>query len=233
MGQKNRNSKLLLLEDETELCEIYVPALEASGFTVSVHSKVQSALLNLSEGRYEVAIFDERLKDGSRATHLIQNRFLLPHFPEFFVLTGDPDFETADDSTDYEVLPKPIELSKLVEKAQELWKKRVASSRKFRRRPTRLLGELVIGGDRQDVEIQDISLEGVRVHVRHTPEKDIEGFLRIFPVPVEPKCLLGKTRVVWDRANPNGGWEIGLTFLEPLQPLRSFLSLLKTSRIQT
>jgi DNA-binding NtrC family response regulator len=117
-------AQVLVLEDEKALLELIVDALGSEGHAVTPTSSVAKALEALKEGRFDVAVLDLNVPDGSGIDVLKAiSEEALP--TETIVLTGNATVSNAIEAMKlgaYDFLTKPTrmeELQALVEKAAE------------------------------------------------------------------------------------------------------------------
>ncbi|TWH65008.1 DNA-binding response OmpR family regulator [Azomonas agilis] len=84
-------SKLLLIDDDQELCELLASWLTQEGFELDVCHEAQSARGALAEQQPEVVILDVMLPDGSGLELLRQLRALYPELPVLMLSArGEP-----------------------------------------------------------------------------------------------------------------------------------------------
>lgn len=84
-------SKLLLIDDDQELCELLVSWLTQEGFELDVCHEAQSARGALAEHQPEVVILDVMLPDGSGLELLRQLRASYPELPVLMLSArGEP-----------------------------------------------------------------------------------------------------------------------------------------------
>jgi DNA-binding NtrC family response regulator len=117
-------AQVLVLEDEKALLELVVDALGSEGHAVTPTSSVAKALEALKDGRFDVAVLDLNVPDGSGIDVLKAiSEEALP--TEAIVLTGNATVSNAIEAMKlgaYDFLTKPTrmeELQALVEKAAE------------------------------------------------------------------------------------------------------------------
>jgi two-component system, NtrC family, response regulator HydG len=119
MDGKTEKVRLLMVDDEEEFLEALTPGLERRGFVVDKAHEGKSALMLLSQERYEVVILDVKMPgpDGISVFHQIKQ--LHPELP-VILLTGDGIVKQASATSKegaVQYLAKPCEVEDLVKVA--------------------------------------------------------------------------------------------------------------------
>lgn len=109
------STKLLIVDDETDLLELLIKRLKRKGYIVDGVPTGEEALFLLKKESYDVAVFDIRLPGMDGITLLKDAKRLQPDLP-VLMLTGHGTIETAieamkEGASDY--LTKPYNLSEL------------------------------------------------------------------------------------------------------------------------
>ncbi|OGS22647.1 MAG: hypothetical protein A2252_03450 [Elusimicrobia bacterium RIFOXYA2_FULL_39_19] len=118
--------KVLIVEDEEALSEIYATAIEKYGFQTTVVNTVAHALDNLSKNKPDLILLDIKLPDASGLVVLQKTREQYPKMPVIICTAFDQEKleQTVginvliNTATDY--LIKPVKLNDLTGKIKTL-----------------------------------------------------------------------------------------------------------------
>jgi DNA-binding NtrC family response regulator len=110
-----RQKKVMVVDDESIVCERLKPALEKDGFHVETFTDGQSAIDRLAVERFDVLVTDLKMRKPDGIDIL---NFVRQHAPgtKVIVITGFPTVETARESlmggaVDFVI--KPFRISQL------------------------------------------------------------------------------------------------------------------------
>ncbi|NPA31560.1 MAG: response regulator [Chloroflexi bacterium] len=120
------SAKVLILEDEAPLNDLYARVLRRAGFTVEQAYSLAEARAHLDRERYDFFIVDIRLPDGV-ATELLRayQAQLQEQGTEVIVLTAEARYRLELAEMGYEhYFEKPISLQMLSTFLQRLWQAR-------------------------------------------------------------------------------------------------------------
>jgi CheY-like chemotaxis protein len=104
--------RLLVVDDNPEVCEVIRVALEWAGYEVDCASNGPEALARLQASRYELALIDCRLPGGICTAEIAEQAMLT----ESAVVLMSGDLESIDlpDRLPYPCLRKPFRISALL-----------------------------------------------------------------------------------------------------------------------
>jgi len=110
-----RQKKVMVVDDESIVCERLKPALEKDGFQVETFTEGQAAIDRLAVERFEVLVTDLKMRKPSGIDIL---NFVRQHAPttKVIVITGFPSVETARESLKsgaVDFITKPFRISEL------------------------------------------------------------------------------------------------------------------------
>lgn len=107
------SGRVLIVDDEAEICDIFARILERRGYTVSVAADGGEALARLDAAPCDVVVTDLRMPglDGRELVRRLARR-PMPERPALIVVTGDP-LGAAPES--FAIDPPPLVLEKPVE----------------------------------------------------------------------------------------------------------------------
>ena len=120
------SAKVLVLEDEAPLNDLYTRVLDRAGFAVDQAYSLAEAREHLERGRYDFFIVDIRLPDGV-ATDLLREyrERLREQGTQVVVLTAEARYRMELAEMGYEhYFEKPISLQMLSTFLQRLWQAR-------------------------------------------------------------------------------------------------------------
>lgn len=118
------NTRLLIVDDETDLLNLLVKRLSRKGYEVHSAETAEAALEKLKQNFYDIAIYDIRLPNMDGIELLKETKKIEPE-TEVLMLTGHGTIETAIEAMKYgafDYLTKPYNLSELeliIKKAEE------------------------------------------------------------------------------------------------------------------
>lgn len=130
----SRPSQVLVVDDDTSVCEVYRYALADAGYVVHVANGFEQAVTVIRERALDAVVSDILLGEKNGLDVLEQCNLHDPDLPVILV-TGLPTVETAAAAVRlkaFEYLPKPVELEDLINnvtKAVELKGKRSSQKR--------------------------------------------------------------------------------------------------------
>lgn len=110
--------RILYVEDDEDIQEMVRIILESHGYDVTLASTVSEGLSAVSEQKFHLVIADYNLPDGDGASMLAQAAHDGKLQCESLILTGSSNLGSK--ASAYRVMRKPIEVSKFVEKIDEL-----------------------------------------------------------------------------------------------------------------
>jgi two-component system response regulator HydG len=94
-GRPNcKKPKILIVDDEEDLCEILAQVLRENGYLADMTFTVSEAIEKIRNTRYELMITDMRLPDRSGIELLERAKKISPH-TVVIILTAFPETETA------------------------------------------------------------------------------------------------------------------------------------------
>jgi DNA-binding NtrC family response regulator len=108
---------ILVVDDEPSICELLRLALADGGHTVEAAADVGAAIARIDEARFDIAMIDKNLPDGSGfdvARHLARRQPAC----EMILMTGYPSRQSAVEALRLgmaEYLEKPLDLDALHE----------------------------------------------------------------------------------------------------------------------
>lgn len=114
-----RPARILLVEDDPLLQEIFGSALASRGFGVETASDGLDALWKVREGRYDLVLCDYKLPEinGLAMGRLVRDLVNTAARPALVALTGAPAFlmdEALPEKAFDEIVAKPVDLERLV-----------------------------------------------------------------------------------------------------------------------
>ncbi len=104
--------RLLVIDDEPDLCTLYELTLLREGYSVETAGNVDDALHALQEGRYDLVITDMRLPDGS-GLDILKHLETTQRDEKVMVITAFGSAESAVEALRagaYDYLTKPVDL---------------------------------------------------------------------------------------------------------------------------
>ena len=109
------NMKLLIVDDDLPFRERLTRSMEKKGFEVISSPSVKDSLIKVSENKFDFAVVDMRLEDGSGLELIKELQKISPH-TKSLLLTGYGNIATAvaaikSGAIDY--LPKPAEIDQI------------------------------------------------------------------------------------------------------------------------
>lgn len=127
-----KNAKILLVDDEVMFTKNMAKLLTNRGYDVATANSGDEAIQALDQGKFDVMVLDLKMPgmDGIATLQEIQRLNL---FTETLVLTGHGAIDTAMSAMKlgaYDYLTKPCEVDELVEKIEEVWKKKNGNGKK-------------------------------------------------------------------------------------------------------
>jgi len=110
-----RSRRLLIVDDDTELADTLVKALEKSGHVAAAAHNVEDAVASLSNSTPDLVVLDVRMPgwSGLQFSELLKEQFAIP----FIFLSGANDDETVQRATELGALAylvKPMDLRQCV-----------------------------------------------------------------------------------------------------------------------
>jgi diguanylate cyclase (GGDEF)-like protein len=93
-GPNCKKAKILIVDDEEDLCEILAQVLRENGYLADMTFTVSEAIEKIRNTRYELMITDMRLPDRSGIELLERAKKISPH-TAVIILTAFPETETA------------------------------------------------------------------------------------------------------------------------------------------
>jgi response regulator NasT len=110
-----RPRRLLIVDDDTELADTLVKALEKSGHVAAAAHNVEDAVASLSNSTPDLVVLDVRMPgwSGLQFSELLKEQFAIP----FIFLSGANDDETVQQATELGALAylvKPMDLRQCV-----------------------------------------------------------------------------------------------------------------------
>lgn len=118
-GAGERTGRILLVDDDPDLCQAYSRILRRSGCVVVLAHSGEQAIAALDAGRFDLIIADINMSEMSGIQFLRTVRERDLNLP-VVLMTGDPSLETAMEATDlgaYRYLNKPVSFSLLTQLA--------------------------------------------------------------------------------------------------------------------
>jgi len=123
------NTRILLVDDETEFTDSMSHLLRNRGYQVTAVNSGENAIKALKQGRYDVMVLDLKMPGMDGMTTLREAK-KLDLFTETLILTGHATVDTALEAIKlgaYDYLTKPCEIGDLVIKIQGARKKKDAT----------------------------------------------------------------------------------------------------------
>jgi DNA-binding NtrC family response regulator len=123
------NTRILLVDDETEFTDSMSQLLRNRGYQVTAVNSGENAIKALKQGRYDVMVLDLKMPGMDGMTTLREAK-KLDLFTETLILTGHATVDTALEAIKlgaYDYLTKPCEIGDLVIKIQGARKKKDAT----------------------------------------------------------------------------------------------------------
>jgi DNA-binding NtrC family response regulator len=170
MTDATNETRLLLVDDETDFLEAMQPGLERRGFLVTTAESGQAALQLLSDQTFDVVILDVRMPGIDGVDTFLEIKRLAPNLP-VIILTGhgniDQAFETSREGV-YDYLTKPCDVSKLASVARQALEQRRPIHEASGTTDAEI-NLLLVDDDRDLLEAMTPPLErrGLNVHVAH------------------------------------------------------------------
>lgn len=121
-GQLVNGKRILLIDDDENITETLVLALEAEGFTVDSAKTGKDAIVKSFENFYNLAVVDWRLPDIEGTNLLGELKQTTPKMAKI-MLTGFPSMDNAIDAVNSKAdafLVKPVHFEKLLETINNL-----------------------------------------------------------------------------------------------------------------
>lgn len=213
--------KLLIVDDEPELCEILALDLEAEGFDVVTASSGNLALTRLRQERFDAVVSDVRMPDGTGIDLLDAVKVLNCETPIVMFVTGftDMPLEEAFHRGADAVFPKPLDSEKLAAALRRsLTPRGVRWSTDAERQAVRLTIEFhvpLLGQAPKGTKLAETANIGrggmcVVAHARMPEPGSLVGF-KVHVDEAPPRVFEGYGRVRW--AKPSGKPSFGLEFL--------------------
>jgi DNA-binding response OmpR family regulator len=125
-----KDAKILVIDDDRTIRETLAFALEQEGYIVDKAENGQEAIAKTNSNTYHLAIVDWRLPDFEGTKLLSQLKETTPNMVKI-MLTGFPSMGNAIAAVNEHAdafLVKPVDLQILIEKIEELLKKRETES---------------------------------------------------------------------------------------------------------
>ncbi|GAB7013885.1 HalX domain-containing protein [Halolamina salina] len=110
--------RVLIVEDEQDVAELYSSTVEAEGYDVDVANSIGDASSMIDE-RYDIALLDRRLPDGHGEDLLAEIRDRGIDVRVGMVTAVEPDFDIVEMGFDLYVL-KPLSQSDLLDAVERL-----------------------------------------------------------------------------------------------------------------
>jgi len=108
------NNKILIVDDEEDLLEMYTDLIEHEGIGVDTCASGSVALEKLKENTYELVISDKNMFEISGLDLLDYVHSNLPSIP-FFLVTGDRMPNLCFQHSKSQVVNKPLDIFALIE----------------------------------------------------------------------------------------------------------------------
>jgi len=121
-GQMVKGKRILLIDDDENITETLVLALETEGFIVDSAKTGKEAISKSHENFYNLAVVDWRLPDIDGTKLLGELKQTTPKMPKI-MLTGFPSMDNAIDAVNNRAdafLVKPVLFEKLLETINDL-----------------------------------------------------------------------------------------------------------------
>lgn len=162
--------RLLLVEDEAELCDTLRGVLERERYVVDCAPDIATAQEAMRGARYDMILLDRTLPDGDGLSLIPAVRSANPGMPVIVLSArGDPDDRVAglDQGAD-DYLSKPFALDELL-----------ARIRAIRRRPNELSPEqITVGRLAFDLAFEEATVEGQRLDLSRRELRVLTTLLR-------------------------------------------------------